>query len=162
MQRTIFSLAIIGILSISIAIAHASCIKDGFRGIPWGTSIEDAIKKYGLENVKDNIYIRKNDNLSLGDVPLNNIFYFINTEKKFVGVILRYNDEYFHDIIEELSDNFGQPTLSISTKFEWDLHDIIIKTELNTESIDPFSNIVIHIMTETDRKQQKSSRGGGF
>ena len=99
---------------------------EGFRGIKWGTNIKNLsnmspcmpsdVWKYGyvfglgsfgmLPIVEVKTYIRKGDNLTIGQVPLDRIEYAFWHER-LIGAGIFYNKKYVKDMESQLYITFG-------------------------------------------------------
>ena len=82
---------------------------DGFRDIKWGTDIATLLGEgYLLQNKSNfdperHFYIKKNDNLKIGDINLGKILYIFQ-KNKFVGVFIVVSDKKNEGNLSKLKD----------------------------------------------------------
>ncbi len=93
-------------------------IVPGFRGILWGTH-RDSIVQNGMrvtmERVEEdaparNTYRIPGDDLTIGAVELNYLYYIFNDQNRFVKVYMEANKKYIEDMLFILKYKFGPPT----------------------------------------------------
>ena len=96
---------------------------------------------------------RKNENNSLGNLPLRRIYYVFRFDPVgFSSVSMVYDQQYIRLAVEEITKNFGSPTSSGAESVTWILKgDIVITISTKTD--------YINIEKRTDAQQQT---GGGF
>ena len=101
-------------------------LAEGFRDIPWGTQEKEA-KSFGLnrENfdrkTKVAVYVRKNEELRFGGIPLLGIQYIFVPRAGFATVAFAATPEHARPLLEECINVLGQPTATSNTTTEWTL-----------------------------------------
>lgn len=136
----------------SKSLGDNSTLNTGFRGIKWFT------KKSGISNLYPyeafvglpgvTYSLRKNDNKSLGDIPLTNIVYCFNKEQEFDRVNLFFGKEHLERVIKYFTNILGEYS-STSNKVVWDL---------------PFVEVVVESYgaVSITPKKVKGDTGGGI
>lgn len=151
-----------GIVALLVVVAMASggggsssassSLEKGFRGIPWGISIQEAKEKYGLEERRPNLLYKKDENLTLGDTQLLNIEYiFWGDGNKLDRVSIEFSKNYTEAIVTTLAKMYGKPQTVTNTSIEWKLDGIDIDISNNSDG---------HIVTVLISKVGKRPSGG--
>ena len=122
--------------------SQVKSISDGFRGVPWGIKESEA-NHYGLtlKYEHSHEYRVKNENNSLGDVPLNYISYIFGRkgkeENEFNSVTIWTDSSYAHRLSQELIKLLGEPTHDTYSKdpagatirnLMWKISDVKVQT----------------------------------
>ena len=96
------------------SLASAQSINDGFRGVPWGTSLSSFhnSNEFKLDNKKPkwDIFTRLNENMSFGNAQLSRVWYYANETDGFFGVIIRTSPGFGKTLIENVAKIMGKPT----------------------------------------------------
>lgn len=132
---------------------QVSSIQEGFRGIPWNLSINKA-ESYDLEHAPFinagslEVFLKSNENLSLGNVPLRRVKYYffpvnINNTKsirdleyafKAAGLVAEVG--YAQPLYEECLKLFGKPKLETKTKVDWDIGKVNVKLSVEKTEVE--------------------------
>jgi hypothetical protein len=82
---------------------------DGFRGIKWGTNISELNDMLVVESGKDTLYYgRKNDNMKIGDVDIDQISYGFYKSRFFVVLVEYSGYSSFTKLKKILFDQYGK------------------------------------------------------
>lgn len=137
-----------------------------FRGLAWGdpmTLLEDQIEK-ATDELGVKAYIKKEENLKLGSVPLTSLVYEFFEEKLF-RITLKFSHTYFQEMKEMLSIRYQAPKDNnvMLTRFDWEDGDTAITLNWPLLSTD-YTSIVtfeskaayraLQIWQETERAKQ--------
>ena len=112
----------------------------GFRHIEWGVHIDSVFNgRLKVNFVKSNTvsdpnaYVLENEDLTIGTVNLNQIYYYFTDRGRFTKVLLVADKKYFADMKYILSykyDEFQAPQISKSpngnTVYQWTVDDVRI------------------------------------
>jgi hypothetical protein len=108
---------------------------DGFRGIKWGTRVEDLEHLKLLEQTGDfEVYAKTDDNLNLGETDLEKIVYMFY-KGRFAGLVIEYESAINYRIIDRALVEYygpGQPQSNIQKKHQWDGFEVLIGHEFNS------------------------------
>lgn len=107
---------------------------DGFRGMKWGTRVENLKHLDLLEQAGGfEVYAKTDDKLSIGEVGLKKIVYMFY-KGTFAGLVIEYESASNYRIIQRtLADVYGpgQVLSGPKKKHHWDGFDIFIGHEFN-------------------------------
>ena len=101
---------------------------DGFRGIKWGANIS---RRPDMTHIEKNMYLRKNDKLTIGDASLRDIHYRAY-KGRLGGVIIRYKDYNNHEKLKRVFFQLygkGRQPNPFEEKYNWIGSDIWILIE---------------------------------
>lgn len=89
--------------------------RDGFRGIPWGTDISNL--PYMIQD-EDEVYVRKNEKMKIGDIDISSIKYKTHLGK-LIGVYVLAKNFYPSDnnLARAVSAAYGIPMRDDGTAF---------------------------------------------
>jgi hypothetical protein len=108
---------------------------EGFRGIKWGTRVEDLEHLRLLEQAGDfEVYAKTDDNLSLGETGLDKIVYMFY-KGMFSGLVIEYESAINYRIIDRALVEFygpGQAQRDSRKQHQWDGFDVLIGHEFNS------------------------------
>jgi hypothetical protein len=122
MKKTIGSLIILSLLSVSVYAETDPNRWEGFRGLKWATDIKDVNDpNMTLIEVRNGvqIYIRSNDKLSFGDAQLENINYGFYKDRFFTLGIKAKGDTNFIALKDAVFAYYGQGKQLDEFKKEW-------------------------------------------
>ena len=107
---------------------------DGFRGIKWGTPVENLSHLELVEKAGDfEVYAKTDDNLNLGETGLDKIVYMFY-KGRFAGLVIEYESAVKYRIIDRALVEFygpGQVQADPLKKHHWDGFDVLIGHEFN-------------------------------
>ncbi len=97
---------------------NAEAIVPGFRGILWGTHRDSVVRdgqKVVFVKVEEdaparNTYVIPGDDLTIGAVELNYLYYIFNDQGRFVKVYMEANKKFVEDMLFILKYKFGPPS----------------------------------------------------
>jgi len=106
----------------STSLGSNNTLNTGFRGIKWFTKKSQISGLYKPTNFDFGQYIffRKNENNSLGDIPLTAIQYHFNENEEFDYVTISFEKAHFERIIEYFTNILGRYS-STNLNVVWDL-----------------------------------------
>ncbi len=92
-------------------------IVPGFRGILWGTHLDSVIiegQKARFVKVEDaafpRAYYLPGDDMTIGAVRLNKLYYIFNKDSRFTKVYMEANKKFLEDMLFILKYKFGPPS----------------------------------------------------
>ena len=143
MPTTRLTLSVLAILGVA-TIAAQEPVAD-FRGLAWGTPLEEATldgKKVDLQYYttinNENYYYLPDDELEIGTAELQQIFYVFDEHKRFFKVVIDGKPESNEEMSFILAKRFGSPTTirRRETKFisGWEIGSVdVLLTEWRSE-----------------------------
>ena len=106
--------------------AWAAKAPDGFRGIKWGTPLEEVsgLVPDGGISKRLKLYSRPDDELAMGDIPLETLTYDF-FDGRFSGVMMVMEPEHQEGIVALLTGLYGQPKRDKedSGVYAWDFYE---------------------------------------
>jgi len=125
----------------------------GFRTMTWGVHIDSTMKNgrkvtflKSTTTSDPNAYVLENEDMTIGTVTLNNIYYYFTDRGRFTKVMMVADKKYFTDMKYILSykyDDVQPPQISKtsngSTVYQWTVDDVRIT--LTDGSADGFMTV---------------------
>ena len=164
MKKVLIPLVVLlGLLTASVAFAAEHSLNEAFRGIPWGTPDSELVSKYGLEKGQflESDYKRSDDNLSMGNIPVNSITYQVNSEGRFYQVVIRASLNHSGALVQLYQQLLGPEATSSPKEYMWDVGKVRVWLEVRPaphSAAQPYTLITIARKSEEAMKNQ----GGGL
>jgi len=164
MKKVLIPLVVLlGLLTASVTFAAEHSLNEAFRGIPWGTSKSELVSKYGLEKSQyiESDYKRADDNLSMGNIPVNYITYEVNSEGRFYRVTIEASLNHSGALVQLYRQLLGPEATSSPKEYMWDVGKVRVWLEARPalhSAAQPYTKITIARKSEEAMKNQ----GGGL
>ena len=115
MKKRLLSIFVFFTIISFYSLASAQSINDGFRGVPWGTSLSSFQNSNDFQferktNTNYYLFVRKNENMSFGNAQLSRLFYVVCPNDGFIGTNIKTYPGFGKTLIETVVKAMGRPT----------------------------------------------------
>lgn len=168
--RKIFFMGLFTALSIS-GFSQTTYVLDDFRGTYWGAPVDSFIrngKKMDLVKTGEigvpNTFTIPGDDLTIGSVKLDGIYYVFSTEDKFDRLVFKgSSSKFFKEMKYILITKFGQPALNDinhSIQYSWTVDGVRIYLQFNPDT--DFFTVDFYSNYELNESRKKNRNIGDF